>query len=96
MMSPFQVLYCVAIILVLVFGAIRVMTWVHESWHEMRRTERGGYICIGCGCTDIHACWDMIGEPCHWLIYDHDTRTGVCSQCTRYLDAWAAGKREVV
>lgn len=45
--------------------------------------------CIGCGCTDHHAC----PGGCTWLRVDYDLRAGVCSRCQTYLAAWDAGRR---
>lgn len=40
--------------------------------------------CIGCGCTDSHAC---VHEevPCHWLRLDRVNGKGVCSACPDYV-----------
>lgn len=46
-----------------------------------------GRICIGCGCTDEHAC----EGGCTWLIADE--RAGVCSRCSHALPAWEKGAR---
>jgi ferredoxin len=40
--------------------------------------------CVGCGCTDDHAC----PEGCSWLAVDRRDRTGVCSNCRDHLEAW--------
>lgn len=45
--------------------------------------------CIGCGCTDTHAC---PGVPCHWLAVDYTAGVGFCSACPDYLDAFTAGE----
>lgn len=42
--------------------------------------------CIGCGCTDSHACLDKFRAPCHWLQVDRETGIGVCSCCEPYLN----------
>lgn len=36
--------------------------------------------CIGCGCTDDHACVEN-GQPCHWLRVNRVEGIGVCSSC---------------
>lgn len=52
--------------------------------------------CIGCGCTDMNACWDDDkGARCHWLAVDRAAGLGVCSACPELLDAWNAGNRTV-
>lgn len=48
--------------------------------------------CIGCGCTDTHAC---PGVPCHWIQVDYAAGVGVCSACPDYFDAFAAGEHTV-
>lgn len=52
-------------------------------------------LCIGCGCDDLHACWDeQEGRPCHWLRVDRRAGLGVCSACGDELAAaWDAGDR---
>lgn len=50
--------------------------------------------CIGCGCTDMHACSDEIEEaPCHWRRVDRKARLGVCSSCRELEKDWDAGDR---
>lgn len=50
--------------------------------------------CIGCGCTDSHACWDdNAGAPCHWLRVDYSSRVGVCSACPDIVADWDKGDR---
>jgi hypothetical protein len=50
-------------------------------------------VCIGCGCDDLHACADLIGDPCGWLVQSGTGRHGVCSQCPAALRLWERGKR---
>lgn len=51
-------------------------------------------VCIGCGCTDVHACHDtVIDRPCYWMRVDRATGTGVCSCCEAYLGLWDDGLR---
>jgi hypothetical protein len=49
--------------------------------------------CIGCGCDDDHACADLLGDPCAWLIQSQSGRLGVCSECPAMLAVWNSGKR---
>jgi hypothetical protein len=42
--------------------------------------------CIGCGCTDDHAC----PGGCAWLRVDYEEGLGVCSQCGEHEAAWDA------
>lgn len=52
--------------------------------------------CIGCGCTDNHACQDHeTGEPCSWLEVDYSEKRGVCSSCSDQLERWNMGERSV-
>jgi len=52
--------------------------------------------CIGCGCDDLHACWDeAANEPCHWVRVDHTAGLGVCSVCAELVAAWDAGDRRM-
>lgn len=46
--------------------------------------------CIGCGCTDSHAC----EGGCWWLRLDRHLRAGVCSQCESALERWRLGERK--
>jgi hypothetical protein len=39
--------------------------------------------CIGCGCTDIQACVDDLGTPCHWIARIDER--GICSECGRRM-----------
>lgn len=41
-------------------------------------------ICRGCGCTDHRACVTDAG-PCHWVLLDVETPSGICSACA---EAW--------
>jgi hypothetical protein len=52
-------------------------------------------MCIGCGCTDSHACYDEIEDcACHWRRVDRAIRLGVCSACRQLESAWDAGDRK--
>lgn len=49
--------------------------------------------CIGCGCTEIHACIDTrTGRGCAWVRGD-GAGHGVCSQCRELVASWDAGER---
>lgn len=53
-------------------------------------------ICIGCGCTDMHACWDDAKEaPCHWDRVDREAGLGVCSCCRDLVEDWDRGDRDM-
>ena len=41
--------------------------------------------CVGCGCTDGHACLDKNSKPCSWLKVNRETGMGVCSCCPTFL-----------
>lgn len=44
--------------------------------------------CIGCGCTDIQACDNGLGDPCYWVSVNAKRQLGVCSECAiRMCDA---------
>lgn len=45
--------------------------------------------CIGCGCTDDHACVEN-GQPCHWLRVNRVEGIGVCSSCPDALNQFAS------
>jgi hypothetical protein len=49
--------------------------------------------CIGCGCTDNHACYSEDNGACYWLDVDREARLGVCSECRDELPRWNAGDR---
>jgi hypothetical protein len=49
-------------------------------------------ICIGCGCTDEHAC----PGGCEWIRQDPLAGVGVCSACPASVEAgFDAGEREL-
>ncbi len=48
---------------------------------------------IGCGCDDNHACADLLGDPCGWLVRSSSGRLGVCTHCPLTLRRWNGGKR---
>lgn len=50
-------------------------------------------VCIGCGCDDHHACADLLGDPCGWLVKSKTGRLGVCTRCPATLTQWNGGKR---
>ncbi len=53
-------------------------------------------ICIGCGCDDLHACFDEVaGAPCRWLAVDYAASLGVCSACPEDFGRWQAGDRSI-
>lgn len=47
-------------------------------------------LCIGCGCDEAHAC-EHAGEPCKWLRFRAETRSGVCSACEDLVGHWDRG-----
>lgn len=42
--------------------------------------------CVGCGCTDSHACVDENRNVCYWLKVNRETGLGVCSSCDFFLN----------
>lgn len=53
-------------------------------------------VCIGCGCDDLHACWDDKSEqPCSWLRVDRAAGLGVCSVCLNDIERWDSGDRVI-
>lgn len=52
-------------------------------------------VCIGCGCDDLHACEDLLGDPCSWLIQSGTAKRGVCSECPTWLRRWDKGERKL-
>ena len=48
--------------------------------------------CIGCGCTDDHACVEN-GQPCRWLRVNRVEGIGVCSSCPEALDQFASPRQ---
>ena len=53
-----------------------------DEWEELDDSEEA--TCIGCGCTDSHACVDD-GVPYHWLRLDLTNAKGVCSACPDHV-----------
>ena len=43
-------------------------------------------VCLGCGCTDLHAC-DDDGVPCSWAAVNRERGIGICSRCQRLAEA---------
>lgn len=43
----------------------------------MNAKAAGESVCLGCGCTDSHAC----AEGCSWILVSRRRGIGVCSQC---------------
>jgi hypothetical protein len=39
-------------------------------------------VCLGCGCSDMHAC----ENGCFWLEIDRDSGFGICSECEEFID----------
>ncbi len=52
-------------------------------------------VCIGCGCTDDHACVKD-GVPCHWLAEDQSMGIGVCSNCSESIVEFERRQKELV
>ena len=52
---------------------------------KSKTRSRAEATCIGCGCTDSHACVNEWHEPCHWLKVDRRAGLGVCSACPSFL-----------
>ena len=47
----------------------------------------GEAVCLGCGCTDSHACvdeWSSEGAPCFWLEVNYEVGIGACSNCAEW------------
>lgn len=62
--------------------------------HASKKTNRPVLCqCIGCGCDDHHACPDLLGDPCAWLVRSASGRLGVCTQCPLTLRRWNANQR---
>jgi hypothetical protein len=52
--------------------------------------------CIGCGCDDLHACWDdETNGPCSWVRVDRRAGLGVCSVCPGHVERWDRGDRKI-
>ncbi len=50
--------------------------------------------CLGCGCTDSHACLPLVGDPCHWLKVDYKLGIGVCSECEHKMEEFKSRIQE--
>jgi hypothetical protein len=61
---------------------------IRSSGRHSKRPSASLTVCISCGCTDIQACVNGLGDPCHWISVDGARRRGVCSECAiRMCDA---------
>jgi hypothetical protein len=50
---------------------------------------QGVAVCIGCKCTDDHACIDHVfGTPCFWIKVDYKAGIGVCSECDHKIEEY--------
>lgn len=53
-------------------------------------------VCIGCGCDDLHACYDKTtGFGCSWVRLDREDGMGVCSECLGHVERWDNGDRSI-
>jgi ParB/RepB/Spo0J family partition protein len=59
-----------------------------DSGEEPREQEPSAAVatCIGCGCTDDHAC----EGGCSWVRIDRESGKGVCSKCPASIKKWDA------
>jgi hypothetical protein len=48
---------------------------------QKRRAPIPELACIGCGCTENHACEDGFGGGCYWISQNARTGRGLCSEC---------------
>lgn len=65
-------------------------------WQGPSEEATGSAICMGCGCDDLHACWDdTAGNPCSWLVVDRAAGLGVCSCCPDHMERWRQGDHTV-
>jgi hypothetical protein len=48
----------------------------------------GEAFCIGCGCTDGHACVHSVTGPCWWIKVDRKLGIGVCSECEEKVETF--------
>ena len=48
--------------------------------------ELGVMQCVCCGCDDFHACFDD-DQPCAWVSWNWETNYGICSACSKKLEA---------
>jgi len=46
--------------------------------------------CIGCGCSDGHACVSPVTEACFWIKVDREIGIGVCSECPEHIELFEA------
>ena len=46
--------------------------------------------CIGCGCSDRHACVAPVTGACFWIKVDRELGIGVCSECPERVDLFEA------
>jgi hypothetical protein len=55
---------------------------------ELRTLNSSGEaVCIGCGCSDSHACVTVLG-PCWWIKADYGLGIGVCSECDHKVEEY--------
>lgn len=63
---------------------------------EFRDPQSFEATCIGCGCSDSHACVTVrtIDDPvsilqgCFWVKVDYELRIGVCSECVENIEEY--------
>jgi hypothetical protein len=44
--------------------------------------------CIGCGCSDGHACVHSVTGPCWWIKVDRELGIGICSECEHKIEEY--------
>lgn len=59
--------------------------WAADFDAMRQEGQEGEATCVGCGCTDGHACLDEHHTPCHWLKVNRKTGLGVCSSCSAFI-----------
>ena len=45
-------------------------------------------VCLGCGCSDSHACTHSVTGPCWWIKVDYSLGIGVCSECPEKIEEY--------
>jgi hypothetical protein len=64
------------------FGPVSITPEAERAAAEhLAKLHDSGPICIGCGCDELHACDNGLGQGCHWYAQNRETGIGICSVC---------------
>jgi len=74
-------------------AALPILT---QNFELKTKNSRSEATCIGCGCSDSHACVTAITlddpisalQGCFWVKVDYELGLGVCSECVEKIEEY--------